>query len=174
MRKATGFTTIEALVVVAIVAILVAIAAPNFRLFMLNSRIRAYSESTSYALALARADAARLNTRVEYVAMTSGWVVRRTDTAEVLHSGTGKESVQSGLTVTYEPTDARTVTFDAFGRRTTNQDGSQPATQIDITATSESGTGNNTYHPLRVQVLASGLTRLCDPSLASTDSRACL
>ncbi|MEY4760705.1 MAG: hypothetical protein RLZZ200_561, partial [Pseudomonadota bacterium] len=126
------------------------------------------------ALTLARADAVRLNTRIEYVATTSGWVVRRADTAEVLHSGTGKESAQAGLEVTYDPEDSRTVTFDAFGRRTTNTDGSAPPDQVDITASAITGPGTNEYHPLRLQILASGVTRLCDPALASTDSRACL
>jgi hypothetical protein len=53
-----------------------------------------------------------------------------------------------------------------------NPDGSEPITQVDLDSTNVPGTAD--YHPLRLQLLPGGMSRLCDPALPSTDSRACL
>jgi type IV fimbrial biogenesis protein FimT len=173
MRRPGGFTTVELLVTVAILAILVAVGVPALNSFMVNTRIRSLGESMTNALSAARADAARLNTRVSFTFDGTNWTVSRVDTQEQLHAGTGRESLQSGLELDVTPEDANAATYDAFGRRMAqNPDGSEPMTQFDIKATNPPSSGG--YHPLRIQVLASGLSRLCDPSVASTSPKACL
>jgi prepilin-type N-terminal cleavage/methylation domain-containing protein len=173
MRHARGFTMVELVVAMGIIGILAAIAAPAARGIIENGRIRAVGESMGNALALSRAEAVRLNTQVAFVASAAGWTVQRVDDGTQLHSGTGKESAQNALRITYRPVLARTVTFDAFGRVVDpNPDGTNAILQINIASRNPSGLAS--YRPLRVQVLASGLARLCDPSAAGTEPRACL
>jgi type IV fimbrial biogenesis protein FimT len=123
-------------------------------------------------LALARADAVRLNTRVAFVVSATGWTVQRTDDATVLHRATGKEAT-TGLTVTYTPADATTVTFDAFGRVVApNPDGTASITNMALASATPSGLAS--YKPLQIQLTATGMSRLCDPYAGSTEPRACL
>ena len=173
MRQTAGFTAVELLVTVAIVAILVAVGTPSLNTFVMNTRTRTLGESMTNAMAIARADAVRLNTRVAWNFDGKDWTVNRVDTGEQLHAGTGRESLQSGLELDVTPVGSTTVTYDSFGRRMgQNADGSDPITQLDIRATRTPAAG--TYLPLRVQALAGGLSRLCDPAAASTSPKACL
>jgi hypothetical protein len=70
--------------------------------------------------------------------------------------------------------DADRVTYNSFGTIVDpNPDASPPIQLVNI-ASSNPPTADDRYHPLRLQVLGGGMTRLCDPAVASTDSRACL
>ena len=75
--------------------------------------------------------------------------------------------------MTIQPDDADRVTFDSLGRVVApNSDGSDPITQVDFESTHPPEV--NGYHPLRIQMLAGGMSRLCDPAVGATDPRACL
>jgi type IV fimbrial biogenesis protein FimT len=170
---APGFTLIEMMIAITITSILLVVGVPAMRGVVENTRIRAVSESLKYGLDLARNDAVRLNTQVEFVSSPTGWEVRRVSDASVLHQGNGKES-PAEVTLTITPDDADRVTFDAFGRNIAlnPSDGSAPLTQIDIESTNPPTVGG--YRPMRVQVLGGGVTRLCDPAVDATDPRVCL
>lgn len=173
-----GFTIVEMMIAVAIAAILLVVGVPTMRGVIENTRIRTVTESLNYGMSLARNEAVRLNTDVEFVTDATGWQVQRRDPANagafiVLHQASGKEST-TDLIVTPEPADADRITFNSFGRmaNASMSDGSAPFSQVDVE--SERPSGISGYRPLRIQILAGGMTRVCDPAVANTDPRACL
>jgi type IV fimbrial biogenesis protein FimT len=170
-RDQSGFTLAELMLALGISAILVAIAVPSMRSFIDNSRIRATSESIQNGLSLARNEAVRRNRTIEFVALTTGWVVRVPGTTAAIQEASGREG-RDGLTLTFTPGDADRITFDAFGRRTTNADGSAAITQVDVASSNPPSSG--IYRPLRLQVLATGSARLCNPAVSTGNPAVCL
>lgn len=75
-----GFTVVELMVAVAMVAILAAIAMPNLREFIVNSRVSSNTNELIATFSLARAEAVRRGTSVEVEAVngdwTQGWELR--------------------------------------------------------------------------------------------------
>lgn len=173
-----GFTLIEMMIAVTVTGILLVLAVPALRGVMENTRIRANAESLKYGMDLARQEAVRRNTQVEFAVVDEGWVVRvptADDSAPQLHAGTGREASDLiDLTIAPDDDVPARITFDSFGRAlaTNPADDSAPITQIDIESVNPSGLSG--YRPLRVQVLPGGASRLCDPAVDATDPRACL
>jgi len=166
-----GFTLVELMVTVAVIGLLLVLGVPTMRGVIENSRVRAAGESWQYGLTLARNEAVRRNARVQFVTSDDGWVVSTMD-GTALHTGSGKEGT-AALEMTITPDDATLVTYDSFGRVVDpNPDDSPTITLIDIESANPPAI--DSYRPLRIQMLAGGLSRLCDPTLAATDPRACL
>lgn len=173
LRHASGFTLLELMTALAVIGVLAAMAVPTMRSVIENGNIRAAGTSIQNGLSLARAEAVRLNTQVEFAFTDDGWEVRRVAGGDVLHQSAGREVSSSGLAVTVEPGDADHVTYNTFGRAATlNPDGSDAITRINIEAANPSGSSN--YKPLAVQVLPGGTVRLCDPNADDDQPRACL
>jgi type IV fimbrial biogenesis protein FimT len=170
-RTSRGFTLVEIMVAVGVSAILMAIAVPTMRSFIENSRIRAASESLQNGLSLARNEAVRRNERIEFVAQVTGWVVRVPGSGTPLHDASGREG-RGGLTLTIAPNGADRITYDAFGRVTANADASAALTQVDVVSTNPPSSGN--YRPLRVQIQATGASRLCNPAVGLGNPAVCL
>ena len=61
-----GFTLIEMMIAVTVTGILLVLAVPALRGVMENTRIRANAESLKYGMDLARQEAVRRNTQVEF------------------------------------------------------------------------------------------------------------
>lgn len=180
-RRAPGFTLIELMVVLAIIAILLTLGTPLFTTFMANSRIRTAAEAFANAVAQARTEAIKQNQPVEFL-MSSGWLVCAVSdsvakncvqgNAAVLYQGAGREGTGE-VTATTTPTGATRVAFDSFGRiiAVSPVDLSAAITQVDFDVPGGSSIGSR---PLRVLLEIGGAVKLCDPALASTDPRACV
>ncbi len=192
MRAGGGFTLVELMITIAVIGVLLVLGVPTLRGVLENGRIRAAAESWKYGLTLARAEAVRQNVRIGFficepagrcvnpgvVDKEDGWVVGRIDAngqpATVLQEGSGGEGT-SRMTVTADPAGATLVTFDPLGRVVDpNPDpaASVPFTQLDFESANPPSVAG--YKPLRIQMLAAGMPRLCDPDLGGSDPRACL
>jgi type IV fimbrial biogenesis protein FimT len=172
-RPAPGFTLVELMVSVAVLGILVVMSVPSLRGVIENGRIRTAGESMRYGLSLARAEAVRLNTPVEFVNEAGGWQVLRVIDGSRLHGSSGKESARD-LELTTTPAGATRVTYDSFGRvfSVNPTDDSEPIAEIGIESLRPPTTSD--YRPLRLQVQRGGSARLCDPAVDTSDPRVCL
>lgn len=69
-----GFTLVELLITVALVAILAVVAAPSFTTYAANQRVKAASFELMSALNLARSEALKRNRNATLAAQTGGWI----------------------------------------------------------------------------------------------------
>lgn len=195
MSKIKGFSLIELMVSIAVMAILASIAVPSFQSWLRNTQIRNAAESVTNGLQLARAEAVARNTNVRFQLInnlsstcalsstSTSWVVSQDNPAGACNSapsntiaprliqaraaGEGSVNVTASAVAADLITTATTLTFNSFGQVTTNADGSAPFARIDFTAT---GGSQN----LRVMIGTGGNARMCDPNIATgTSPRAC-
>jgi type IV fimbrial biogenesis protein FimT len=171
-HRHAGFTIVELVTALAVIALLAAMAVPTMRSVVENGRIRTAGNSIQNGLALARTEAVRSNIQVEFALTANGWEVRRAADGVVLQQAAGMEVSGSGLTLDVDPEGADRITFNSFGRRNAvnMSDDTLPMERIDIRAPNPSAMSK----PLAIQLLPSGVTRLCDPSAAADQPRACL
>lgn len=71
--KTRGFTLVELMIGVLLVAILLAVGAPGFQSLMANQRIRAATSDLRVALMTARSEAVKRNRSVSLEPATGGW-----------------------------------------------------------------------------------------------------
>lgn len=170
MKSCAGFTLIELMVVIVILAIMLFIALPNFAVWMQNTQIRTAGEAVLNGMQLARAEAIRRNVSIELrMDASSGWTARVASTGEVIQSRLAAEGSAAAL-VTIAPAGAKTVTFDSFGSVATNADGTAAVTEIKIDSPAIAAADSR---ELCILVRAGGNVRMCDPQVAVTDTRSC-
>jgi len=173
MRRApqAGFTLIEMLIGIAIIALLMLAALPNFRIWMQNTQIRTASEGILNGLQFARAEAVRRNANVELEMVdVSGWNAKLASTSAIIQTRTSGEG-SGNATVTVKPDGATKTTFNGLGRQVANADGSESITHMKIDTTTISASDTR---ELCITVGSGGIIRLCDPQVVAGDSRACL
>jgi type IV fimbrial biogenesis protein FimT len=164
-QRIDGFTLIELMVVLSIIAIMAALAGPTISQQLANFRVRSAADSIVTGLNTARAEAARRNSAVSLTLNTSGegWAVDQVSPATTIRSRGNGES--STLTIT-STTSSRSVTF-------------RPTGIVDTTVTPrleqitvESAVPNTNKR--QINVLGGGLIRMCDPTVTTAgDTRAC-
>lgn len=174
-RSMRGFTLVELMVVVAVLAALMSIGAPSFMEWIQNSRIRSAAESLQNGLQIARAEAVRRNTNVEFVLQgTKGaWTVRLQQGATFVQGSSAEGG--ANVTVASTPAGATTLTYNGMGRVSTgNADGSAPITQLAVDLPAAVLPAAKT-RDLRVTVGIGGEIRMCDPDagLPADDPRRC-
>lgn len=126
--ESRGFTAIELLVVVSIVAIFAAVAAPGMQSLVAGQRIKALTYDLTADLLLARSEALKRNNTVSIARSGSTW-----DTGWVMGTGgvnlSTRNAASGSITFTGAP---QTITFGANGRVTSPTD----PVRISITSTS--------------------------------------
>lgn len=189
MVRSTGFTLVEMMVVVVIIAIATTLGIPSYRAWMQNTQIYNAAESAENGLQKAKAEAVRQNRNVEFVLGTNPpWkiqlpgntlpcpIVPGTTLTTLLECSTTEGA--KNVTATATPNGATTITFSNLGGIAANAPvaGVVPPglTQIDFTSV-YSSTQLTGIRPLRVTIGLGGITRMCDPdsTLISSDPRKC-
>lgn len=160
-RWGRGFTLVELLVVVALVAILATLAVPGFRDLMLNQRLTASTRDFVAALNLARAEALRRSQSVRVLPngrdWNSGWQVQVQQGREVVVLRRF-EPLREGVTV-----DAlgnafdQSVSYDANGFA----GGSKGINALGCLTFK-----SRTQRRSSIVIPASGRPKLCDPDKA--------
>jgi type IV fimbrial biogenesis protein FimT len=187
-----GFTLIELMVTITILAILVALGFPSYQQWMVNTRIRNATESIQNGLRLARSEASQRGTNVRFEltsATTADWTVcvlsstatttttcsSAVSTIQSFVSAGGASNIRLGastsspITIGATPNSSVTansgVTFNALGRPTDY--GGTSVIRIDASST-QTGT-----RWLVTTLSAGGMVRMCDPQLPSTNPLSC-
>ena len=167
-RRSLGFSIVELMIGITVMAILLSVAVPSFQTMMQNTQVRNAAEAISNGLQRARAEAVARNTNVIFtLGVNTAWTISIESTAAVIESRSANEG-SANVTVTFVPVDASAVTFNNLGGVVaTNADGSAPFTQFNFTATGAS-------KDLRVTIGAGGNAKMCDPELDyAHNSRGC-
>lgn len=192
---ARGFSLIELIVVLAVLAILLAAGASNFSVWMTNSRIRTTAESIQNGLQMARAEAVRRNTpiRFQFVdnftatctlsVIVSNWIVSFDDPTSV--GGCDAAPLNEAFAVSDSAnnpapriiqsraaTEGGRNTVIAADQSTIVFNGLGRVTPVpavvpvDINVSPVAAAGDCTSQRcLRVRVTAAGQIRMCDPAL---------
>lgn len=165
-----GFSLVELLIGIAIMAILLSLAMPSFQTWLQNSQIRNAAEAIQNGLQRARAEAVGRNANVELVlGADSSWVVQLTDGTDI-ETRSGNEGSKD-VTVAITPAGATIVTFTNFGGvAAANGDGSAPFTRVDLDSSVLAATDSQ---ELRVTIGLGGNVRMCDPNAPGGSPRAC-
>ena len=187
-RLQSGISLIETLVGMAIVIVALAMGLPSFSTYMQNTQIRNAAESIQNGLSMARAEAARRNTVVQFVLGSgSSWTVGCATVdgtncpasiqARSSSEGSSNATVTTSQVVTSTGTAAATaaftttLSFNGFGKASTLPPGNSAL--FDISNTSGGGScaaAGGTMRCLRVVVTAGGQIRMCDPKLTLTNA----
>jgi len=185
-----GFSMIELLITVAVLALVLMLGLPNISAWLQNTQIRNSAEATVSGLQLARTEALRRNRQVRFNVVdtldascslaTAGphWVVSMADPSSncnveasftvdppfILQKRSGQEGSQNAAITA----SASSVTFNGLG--------SAGSLQIGISNPSGGAcqTAAGPMRCLQVEVSASGSVRMCDPAVGDVaDPRKC-
>ncbi|MBK7563538.1 MAG: GspH/FimT family pseudopilin [Propionivibrio sp.] len=176
--RSSGFSLIELLIGIALVAITLMLAMPSFRTWIQNTHIRNAAESTVNGMQRARAEAVVRNTNVSFsFGGGSFWTIRQVSDNSVIESRPAEEILDSITRTTLPPAvppaaPTATITFSNLGTVVANADGTASITQVDFDSTALPAADSR---DLRVTIGVSGVARMCDPTVSDpTDLRYCI
>jgi type IV fimbrial biogenesis protein FimT len=190
-RPQKGFSVIELMIAVAIVAVVTALAFPSYKAWIQNTKIRTSAESILNGLQIARAEAVKRNASVKFCLGTvnpdcipvvpltnSNWVVgcdvvvaapvapavTPLECPAVIQSRSTGEDASSAITVGTTPAATAKVVFNNLG--TVAPAPTTFAVTVPASVLADART-------LNVTLGVGGNGRMCDPALPATDRRAC-
>ena len=177
-RYRSGFSLIELMVAIAILAISLRIAVPSLQSWIENTRVRSTAESIMAGFQIAKNEALRRNAPVRISLNTdTSWLVgcdpandadADADGLEDCPSNIKSRSMKDGstnVTAAITPNGATSVLYSGFGRAVGGDE--NPITSVDVPAAAKAGVTS-----LRIVVTGGGV-RMCVPTVASGDPRAC-
>ena len=195
-----GFTLVELLISVAIMAILSAVALPNFSAWLANSQIRSVSEALQNDLRLAQSEAVKRNRIVALVLTNStpttaspgstaatparNWVIyalplQNSDEGAASAAGSTrmvKAFTQENNSRTQVSLAARVVCFNSMGRLVTQTTGIADAGNVQCAAPAANAPlafaiqNPSGNTNLSVQLTLGGQVRMCNPSKSISTS----
>lgn len=160
----SGFTLVEVMVTVILIAILASLAAPSFQSTIARFRVRTAAESLMSGLQLARTEALRRNQPVRFTlgARAGNWSVTAVTSGAVVQEAKG--SPHQSLSVTPNAGQS-SVVFLASGLTDTSV---ARLEQMDVSTSIAGVTG------WRLEIHGGGQVRMCDPAAtAAGDPRKC-
>jgi type IV fimbrial biogenesis protein FimT len=187
-----GVSLIELSIGLTIMAILLALGIPGFGAWIQNTRIRTAAESVQNGLQLARAEAVRRNTDVQFAQTGANWTVGCTtaaaDCPASIQTRSGAEGSANSVVTPSEvlstgaaagtPVFTGTVIFNGLGRVNTTSIGAGNNASLLVTNSNDNCVAcaaGSTWSDcpattglmrcLRVVVSTGGQIRMCDPAL---------
>ncbi len=178
-----GFSLIELMISLVVLAILITLGAPSFAEWLQNQQTRAAADATLNGLQVARAEGIRRNLPVQIVFTppTTAWVIceaissppppcdSTTPPASVIQSRIHEQSMRNA-SLFMTPVGTNTVIFNSLGGRRALISDPIPPFQIDV---SNPAMVASTARPLRIVISPGGSVRMCDPATVAPDPRAC-
>ena len=170
--RSRGFTLVELLIGVSIMAILALLVTPTLAEFLGNTRIRNTADSIANGIRLASVEAIKRNQNVEFVLDSAvGWSLRDPVNNLILHAEPFSEA-SGQITVAPQPPGTAKLTYSPLGQyvRPNPDDLSDPIRWVNLT-----NAVLTNPHPLRVladPALGVGV-RVCDPKFALPDPIGC-
>lgn len=169
-RPARGFSLIEAMIAVSLLALLIMAGMPTFSGIVADMRVRSAAEGMLAALQSARSEALRRNQSVSFrldAEDGGGWSVLLVSDGSTLQSKPASE----GGSVNVQADIDTTITFNNLGQRTAPAGGvlTFSLTLPDIGDCQPTGS----IRCLSLTVQTSGEVRMCDPRRTAPDPQAC-
>lgn len=171
-RGTDGFTIIELLIAVAVLAIMLALGVPALTTFLGNSSIRTNAEALANGIHMARTEAVRRNSNVRIALDASGtsYTINLVSDGSLINQR-GAEGRADSVVVTPAPVGANALTFTALGSVTTNADASPAITAIKVNANTANAAS---LRNMCILVSTGGIARMCDPLRTDvTDPQRC-
>ena len=169
--RARGFTLIELMVVVTVLALLALLAAPMYQTFVANTQIRSASESIMHGLRLAQAEAVKRNGNVEFALEAStGWTITDLSDNSVIARSTWADGAPKAVVSAQS---LSKVQYDGLGRL--RLAGKRPTVDDPVPVFNVSTSMSNAdQRLLRIVVdIRGGGARMCDPKLPGDDPGGC-
>jgi len=190
-RSSYGFTLVELVITIALLALLLGLALPSFLTMISNTRVRSVSEALQNGVRTAQAEALRRNRQVVFfltnaepslnaAAATNGrfWGIQTVpqaanadETAEFVQGG-----ALSDLTGAVAVAGPASICFNSAGRLANNAAPGVPGANCSTAvAPAYNISANGSDRALRVTVALGGQTRMCDPArtFSSTSPKGC-
>jgi len=199
-RDDSGFTLIEAMVVLIVAGILMAVAAPAFSNWLASSRVRLTAESVLSGLQFAKSEATARNGQVRFQLTNtldnsctlsttgSNWVVNVGATNAAGQCGAAAGDNATGILSKRPSSEGASDSVAVDGSGNTGFDGSivfnglgrptpTPASTVDImvrsSAIEQCAEQGGPITCLHIQVTPAGRTRMCNAKFPSSDPQSC-